>query len=277
MDEKKMKHTGVESFHLSKWFLDLVDTTGTVMIFYAARITWHGLSASYTSCLQYSPGSGISLKSRFSDVQMPQIDANAITWNDSKFGISGKWISSAKKVEARIFDSDEGFLDWKCFQPASAVQLSINGNTMKGSGYAEQLILTAFPWKIPMDELRWGRFGSDENSMVWIEIKADEKRQWLWLNGEKIENCIIEDEQIRVPDKKLVLNLDRSVILESEKKIYTVVAKLIRYIPGFNKIIPRNFLMADETKWLSSAKLQANHKILSRGMAIHELVNFKAY
>jgi hypothetical protein len=277
MDEKTMKHTGVERFHLSKWFLDLVDTNGAVMIFYAAKITWHGLSASYTSCLQYSPGSGISIKSRFRDVQMPQIDDNAITWNDSKFGISGKWISSAKKVEARIFDSDEGFLDWKCFQPASVVQLSINGNTLKGSGYAEQLILTAFPWKIPMDELRWGRFGSDENSMVWIEIKADEKRQWLWLNGEKIENCIIEDEQIRVPDKKLILNLDRSVILESEKKIYTVVSKLIHYIPGFNKIIPLNFLMADETKWLSTGKLHANHEILSRGMAIHELVNFKAY
>jgi hypothetical protein len=277
MNEKKMKHAGVGSFHLGKWFLDLVGTNGAVMIFYAAKLTWHGWSASYTSWLQYSPGCGVSLKSRFRDVQMPQIDDNAITWKDTKFGISGKWKSSAKMVEARIFDSEEGFLDWKCFQPASTVQLSINGNILEGRGYAEQLILTALPWKIPMDELRWGRFGSDENNMVWIEMKANEKRQWLWLNGEKIENCIIEDEQIRLPDKKLVLNLDRSVILESEKKIYTVVDKLRRYIPGFNKIMPLNFLMADEFKWLSTGELQANYETVSTGMAIHELVDFKAY
>jgi hypothetical protein len=178
-------------------------------------------------------------------------------------------------VRARIFDSGEGFLDWNCFQPASKVQLRMNGNRLEGSGYAEQLILTALPWKIPMDELRWGRFGSDENNMVWIELKEKEKRQWLWLNGEKVENCIIEDRYIRLPEKDLVLNLDRGIVLESEKKIFAVVEKLIRYIPGFNKIMPLNFLMADEYKWLSKGQLQANNKTLSNGMAIHELVNFK--
>lgn len=271
-----MKQAPVGSFHLSKWFLDLVCTNGAAMIFYAAKLTWHGWSASYTSWLQYYPGSGVSLKSRFLDVQIPQIKDNMITWNDSKFGISGTWKSSAKMIQARIIDSGEGFLDWKCFQPASTVQLNINGNILEGNGYAEQLILTALPWKIPMDELRWGRFHSDENNMVWIELREKEKRQWLWLNGEKIENCIIEDAQIRLSDKELVLNLDQSVILESEKKIFAVVEKLIRFIPGFNKVMPLNFLMADEFKWLSKGNLQANDKILSSGMTIHELVDFKA-
>jgi hypothetical protein len=128
-----------------------------------------------------------------------------------------------------------------------------------------------------MDELRWGRFGSDENNMVWIELREKDKRQWLWLNGEKIENCIIEDEHIILPGKDLVLNLDRGVLLESEKKIFSVVEKLVRYIPGFNKVIPLNFLRADEFKWLSRGQLEANRKVLSCGMAIHELVNFKAY
>jgi hypothetical protein len=276
MNEAEMKHTPGGSFHLDKWFLDFVGTNGTAMIFYAARLTWYGWSASYTSWLRYDPGSGVGLKSRFRNVQIPQIKDSTITWNDEKFGISGTWESSAKMVRARIFDSGEGFLDWNCFQPASKVQLRMNGNRLEGSGYAEQLILTALPWKIPMDELRWGRFGSDENNMVWIELKEKEKRQWLWLNGEKVENCIIEDRYIRLPEKDLVLNLDRGIVLESEKKIFAVVEKLIRYIPGFNKIMPLNFLMADEYKWLSKGQLQANNKTLSNGMAIHELVNFKA-
>lgn len=263
------------NFYLSKWFLDFTGENGETMIFYSAKLTWHGWSVSYTSWLNYHPSSGVSLNSRFRNVQIPQLTDNYITWADSKFGIFGTWESVTNMIQTRIFNSDEGYLDWKCFQPASKVQLIINEQILNGKGYAEQLILTLPPWKIPMDELRWGRFGSDKNYLVWIEIREKDKRQWLWLNGEKMENCKIEDDHISIPEKNLLLILDRGVILESERKIYSLVRKIIRYIPGFNKAIPSNFLMADETKWLSNGQLQSNGKTLSNGKVIHELVNFK--
>jgi hypothetical protein len=276
MEKEATKNSQGGNFHLSKWFLDFVGENGEAMIFYSAKLKWHGFSASYTSWLRYDFASGVQLKSRFRDVQAPQMSGDLITWSDSGFDVSGTWKSSAKMIQARLFDSEDGFLDWKCYQPASKVQLKINGDVWDGSGYAEQLILTVAPWKIPMDELRWGRFGSGENNLVWIELREKTKRQWLWLNGEKIENCTIEDEQISLPEKNLVLNLDRGVLLESEKKIFSVVEKLIRYIPGFNKVIPIHFLMADEFKWLSKGQLQSQGKTIDSGMAIHELVNFKA-
>jgi hypothetical protein len=277
MSEDEIMHTPGGTFHLNKWFFDFAGDHGEAMIFYAAKLTWHGWAASYTSWLRYDAASGVSLKYRFRHVQIPQIKDNRITWNDSKFGVSGTWEATEKMIQARIFDSAEGALDWKCFQPASKVQLRINDKVLEGSGYAEQLILTVLPWRIPMDELRWGRFGSDENNMVWIELREKDKRQWLWLNGERIENCIIEDDHITLPEKDLVLNLDQGVQLESEKKIFSVVGKLIRYIPGFNKVMPLNFLMADEIKWLSKGQLQVHHKTIANGTAIHELVNFKGF
>jgi hypothetical protein len=275
MNEDDIRNTSGGHFHLSKWFLDFVGANETAMIFYAAKLIWHSWKVSYTSWLWYDPGSGVSIKSRFRNVQMPLINENTITWSDGKFGLFGTWESTANKIQARLFDSPEGFLDWRCYQPASKVKLRANDSVLEGRGYAEQLILTVPPWKIPMDELRWGRFGSDENNMVWIELRENDKQQWLWLNGEKTENCIIGDEQIILPEKGLVLNLDQGIVLESEKKIFTVVEKLIRYIPGFNKIMPLNFLMADEFKWLSHGQLETNRKVISSGMAIHELVNFK--
>ena len=277
MGEQEIKHKKGGTFHLNKWFLDFAGDYGEAMIFYAAKLTWHSWSTSYASWLHYDPASGVDLKSRFRHVQIPQVKDNMITWNDSKFGVSGTWESKAKMIQTRIFDSGEGSLDWKCFQPASKVQLRINDKVLEGSGYAEQLILTVLPWRIPMDELRWGRFGSDENYMVWIELREKDKRQWLWLNGEKIENCIIEDDLIVLPEKDLVLNLDQGIQLESEKKIFSVMEKLIRYIPGFNKVMPLNFLMADEIKWFSKGHLQEHNKNIASGMAIHELVNFKAF
>lgn len=265
-----------KNFHLDKWFLDFIGENREAMIFYAANLTWHGLSVSYTSWLQYDVTHGVRLKSRFRNVQMPKKEENLIIWGDLKFGVSGTWRSLENMIQARIFDSEEGFLDWKCFQPASKVQLKINNRVLEGRGYAEQLILTVPPWKIPMDELRWGRFGSVETNIVWIELREKEKKQWLWLNGDKIENCIIEDEYISIPHKDMVLKLDRGTVLEAEKKIFSVVEKIIGYIPGFKKVMPINFLMADECKWLSQGEFQAHDQMLSSGMAIHELVNFNA-
>jgi hypothetical protein len=261
-------------FRLTKWFLDFVGDQGESMIFYAAKLNWYGWAIAYTSWLNYNRVSGVQLKSRFHHVQIPQIRNHAITWQDDRFGVSGTWEPLAEKIEARIFDSREGILDWTCFQPASKVQLTINGKTLNGRGYVEQLHLTVPPWRIPMDELRWGRFGSDENNLVWIELREKECRKWLWLNGEKIENCSIEDDRISMPGHNLVLNLDRGVVLESEKKIFNLVHKMVRYMPGAGKFIPLNFLMADEYKWLSRGDVHRNDCLCANGMAIHERVTF---
>lgn len=262
------------NFYLSKWFLDYTGTNGEAMIFYSAKLTWRGWNASYTSWLSYSPDSGVSVKSRFSNIRIPELNTEVISWSDSKFGVSGTWNAVSPMVRCRLFDSEEGLLDWECCQPASIVNLKINDRVLHGDGYAEHLTLTIPPWKIPMDELRWGRFISNNNILVWIELRKKGKKQWLWLNGEKISDCFIEDNRIAIPIKNLVLTLDRGVILESEKKIQSVVGKIIRYLPGFNKIMPLGFLMADECKWLSKGKLLSNGNILSEGMAIHELVDF---
>ena len=39
-------------------------------------------------------------------------------------------------------------------------------------------------------------------NMVWIELREKDKQQWLWLNGEKIENCIIEDDRIVIAGER---------------------------------------------------------------------------
>ncbi len=277
MTEQNKNTENAHDFYINKWFLDFVGTYGEAMIFYAAKLTWRGLSASYTSWLNYNPTRGVKVKSRFRNVHFPQIKENVITWRDDKLGVSGTWERMVESIQSRIFDSTEGYLDWNCIQPASKVKLKIDDKYSEGTGYAEQLTLTVPAWKIPMDELRWGRFVSDKNNLVWIELMEKEKKKWLWINGTKENGCIIEDESISVPNKNMVLELDKSVVLESEKKILSVVEKLIRRIPGFNKIIPLDFIMADETKWLSNSRLIVNSEIISEGKTIHELVNFKPH
>lgn len=263
-----------ETFRLEKWYLDFVGPDGCAMIFYAARLKWHGLGAVYTSWLEYTPVSGTRITSRFGRVNLPEISGDQISWSDRKTAVSGIWEATGKPLYARLFESSDGYLDWHCHQSSSKVILNIGVTSTVGEGYAEQLIMTVPAWKIPMDELRWGRLGAEDNQMVWIEIREREKRQWLWLNGEKIPDCIVGDNLILLPEKGLSLSLGREVSLESEKKIFTVVEKLVRYLPGFKRAIPLQFLMADEHKWLSRGELNGNGLPSVSGWAIHELVNF---
>jgi len=265
-----MKHS---NFHLNKWFLDFIGDNGETMIFYSAKLSWKGFSVHYASWINYHPENKVSVKSHFLNVNLPETKDNLITWNDDKYNISGSWECLEAPIYARIFESDEGYLDWKCLQPASRVQLKIKDRILQGKGYVEQLIITTLPWHIPMNELRWGRFHSDKDTLVWIELRAELQQQWLWLNGERIMKSRIEDDRISSAEKAFSLKLERNVILESEKKIFHVVQKLLRYLPGFNQLMPSKFLMADSYKWLSKGELKRDHHIF-QGMAIHEWVNF---
>jgi hypothetical protein len=167
------------NFYLNKWFLDFIGNNGETMIFYSAKLSWKGFSVHYASWIDYHPESGIKVKSHFLNVQAPEIKGKLITWHDDKFKISGSWETMDEPLHARIFDSDDGYLDWNCFQPASLVQLKINDKIICGNGYVEQLVLTTPPWHIPMNDLRWGRFHSLHDTMVWIELRKENKQHWL--------------------------------------------------------------------------------------------------
>lgn len=267
----KLQH----DFHLEKWYLDIVTENGETMIFYAANLKWKKWNIPYTSWLSYNKETGATSKSRFSKVKLPQEKSDIISWSDHKFNISGTWKALSSSIKAQLFKSNEGELNWNCFQPRSKVSVKINDEEINGFGYAEQLALSIFPWKIPMEELRWGRYSSKENYIVWIElIKGIEKKQWLWYNGVKYENLTISDHLIYIPNEDISLILKEKVILAEEKKILKTVKILLSYLPGFNNPISNNFLNADEFKWLSHTTLMKNGKFVEQGWSIHEFVNF---
>ena len=262
-------------FHLEKWYLDIVTENGNGMIFYAAKLKWKKLEVPYTSWLSYSTEDGITCKSRFRKVELPNEKNDIILWNDDKFNISGTWKALSSPIKAQLFQSNEGELIWNCFQPRAKVSVKINGKEINGFGYTEQLSLNLFPWKLPMKELRWGRYISKGNYIVWIElIKGTEKQQWLWLNGVKYENATINNNLIYIPKEDLSLILDKNVILVEEKKILKIVKTLLSYLPSFNNPISNNFLNAVESKWLSHATLLKNGNFVEHGWTIHEFVNF---
>lgn len=261
-------------FKLNKWYLDLVTDSGEAIICYIANLKWHGIPINYTSIISYHPEAGTHVDSRLSNVVFPVVDPDQISWKDPKFEIEGIWKNNSRVIHERIFESEEGILDWHCYQPSSKVKLTFKNKTYTGKGYVEQLILSIPPWHIPMDYLRWGRYIGNEYNVVWIQLLSHHPKQWLWLNGEKVPDVAIDDKTLTLEQEGLKLEMNQCVVMESETKILSVVKFLIDHIPGINKIIPVKFLMAQETKWLSKSKLLKREDQISTGMSIHELVNF---
>jgi len=262
-------------FCLNKWYLDFTSEAGEAMIFYSAKLNLNHWSAKYTSWLNYDTVSGVTVKSRFSDVPIPILLGNEIVFNDELNSVAGKWNSKADMIRYRIFESAEGFLDWNCFQPASNVTIELPDRKLTGIGYAEQIIMTIPPWKIHMDGLLWGRFVSDGYNLVWISFGKDASNSWVWLNGESKGNCLIENELVRIPDMNLELTMDRGATLESERKILSIAARTIHLIPVLHKIMPFRFLTAGGSKWLNRSELRIKGNVVTAGMSIHEFVNFK--
>lgn len=262
-------------FKINKWYLDFICEDGQAMIFYSAELHWHGSKVPYTSFLHYIPNESVKVKSHFGKAHSPISDGNSIRWADSKFSIEGIWQPRAASISERLFESDSGHLDWFCYQPSSDVVLNLNGKEFFGKGYVEMLTLSTYPWKIPMNELRWGRFANGNLVVVWVEILHHKTNKWLWVNGEKSTDFAISDDSIIITDNDIEIRFDKGIILESEKKISNVVEKFTRFIPKFNSIIPANFLMADECKWLSHTETRCGKNYYHDGMAIHEFVDFK--
>ncbi len=263
------------SFHLSKWYLDCVTDDGRAFIGYAATLTWKGVKVPYASFLYLRTPGEVFSKTRFRNVQAPDIWDGLIHWHDAPFQIDGTWEAAAAPVSAKLHESEAGGLDWQCYQPASKCRIQFqNEPPLEGWGYAERLDMTVPPWLIGIGDLRWGRFAVPPEPLVWIELTGPPLRRWVFNGQSLVEDASVSDLEIRLPSLDFHLRLEHPVVIEDESKIMHVVRSLARYLPGFDRFTPLRFLQAHETKWLSEGRLMQGSQVLQSGRVIHELVRF---
>ena len=260
---------GETGFYIDKWYLDFVNEDNEVWIFYAAKLYWHGIVVPYTAIISGGPGRKSLKNSRYRHINFPECDAGKITWNDSGFDILGTWELQSSSISSRLFEDNSGYLDWHCHIPSGKVKLNIKGREMTGTGYVEQLKITIPPWVIPIDELRWGRFISEDG------FRNSEEKNWVWINGDIVKYCTITDNQIKIAKEKINIEIDKVYDIENEQSINKVVKNLVKYIPGFGKALPLKFLLAQNHKWFSKGVLHDFSEDICSGNVIHELVEFK--
>lgn len=254
---------------IEKYYVDVVGPDGRGCIGYAARLDGLGLhaTAAATLCWDHPPA---IRQQRTLRGTVPVWDEHGLAWRCPALDASGVWSGrDAATAEQVLWREPAGTLRWRTLAPHARVQFTVAGETITGLGYAECLHLDFTPWHLPIDALRWGRFISDQHSVVWIEWTHATPRRWLWHNGQPVAAFTLHRDAVVWAAHRLELQPPRT--LRCGRLADTVLARW----PAVRRLLPRQIQAFDETKWCAPASLLNADGARDDGWVIHEYVRFR--
>ena len=138
----------------------------------------------------------------------------------------------------------------------------------RGLGYVERLEMTIAPWELPLRTLRWGRFGSACDSVVWIDWRGEFRRSLAYVNGRPARAKSVEDGCVEFEDGSRLVMGPPLVLRQGP-----LGATALSAIPHLGST-PARVLRVTESKWRSPARFEPAGRSAVEGWAIHEKVEW---
>jgi hypothetical protein len=252
-----------------KWYADCVAPNGDAVILYYGIAKWRAITIRYTSLLEAISGTQAIVRYSLKKSPTPVEKDATISWQSNALGIIGTWERLDPPFETKIFESTEGSINWRCLHPRSRAAVNLGrGRVVQGLGYVERLEMTLAPWKLPIQELRWGRFLSDSDSLVWIDWKGSYSCRIVLQHGILVRATTVDENEVALNGNG-GLRLAHGDVLRNG----TLGETALSVIPGLSRLFPGKILEARECKWRSRAELRHGDSS-SSGWAIHEVVTW---
>jgi hypothetical protein len=251
--------------------MDCVSEDGGAFIGYVATLKWGRLSLNYSSVLRHEANETAVANTTLQDFTAPEVAGSLIKWSSLRLKAAGTWEASAQPVKRTLLDSADGGIEWNCLHPRADAEITFGqGRKLAGLGYVEHLTMTIPPWRLPFEELRWGRFLSGEDALVWINWRGGHSLNLSFHNGTCVEGAMLTDRGYEATG--VSLNLDENIVLRDGPLVETALAT----IPGVRRLFPFRILGTHERKWLGRGVLMKPGATRSDGWAIHEVVRWPA-
>jgi hypothetical protein len=268
---EKARRLNSPSFHLAKWYLDCIADDGRAFIAYAATLRWKALVLHYSSYLFLDGRRSVHTGTSLREASFPLAHGPEIHWKSAHLQIDGTWKALREPIERTLQATPYGGITWSCLQPHAEVTVTCGTHErLQGLGYAERLEMTLEPQLLSLEELRWGRFLSPSDALVWIDWKGGNPQRLVIHNGTEIAGCAISKNEVSLESGRQRLVLDEHVVLRHGPLASTALAM----IPGIQHIAPLRILRTRECKWRSRGRLMEGQTLVSSGWTIHEIVNF---
>lgn len=256
-------------FALTKWYIDCVDAQGRSAIIYWSRIAWRGLAFSIHSLTIHEPGADPVSRSSVADAPPPVRHNQQVIWRSEGLRCDVRMEAHIDPFAVRLFESRDGTLDWRCEAAAARVTCSVPGHApIDGAGYAECLTTSVRPWRLPIEELRWGRWiGEDATrSIVWIDWRGPHPLTHVFVDGVPQAGSSVTDEGVTTDAMTLTLSEHRRL---HERSLGALVAPLA----PLARLIPTAWLAVRDCKLRSTGTVATSDSVRT-GWAIHEYVRF---
>jgi hypothetical protein len=258
-------------FLLRKWYLDCVADNGDTCLGYSAALQWKAFKLHYSSITSTRGNAASTTKTSLGESSFPRLTDRQIDWSSKPLNLVGTWTPMSHPIKQRLYASVEGMVSWSCLQPRSKVEISFGTNEhIKGLGYAELLEFTIKPWQLPITELRWGRYLSERDALVWIDWRGAAPLSMVFHNGKHIQDALIGDDHIVFDRGRTKLSLTEPVELRKGVLVSTALSS----IPRIEAILPVRMLRTYECKWRCKGSLSTDGSVKSTGWSIHEIVRF---
>jgi hypothetical protein len=260
-------------FTLSKWYLDCVTDDGEVVVGYSASLCWKSLSLEYSGILIRRTTGEIITRATLHEGKQPSVMGDSVSWDCPALKLTGLWRAQQQPIVRTVFANSDTPLDWSCVQPHAVAEVSVGDlGTLKGFGYVDYLNLPAQPWKLPLDELRWGRYLSEKDSVIWMDFKGAFPETIVFHNGLICEGARVSDREIVLGGTLPRLSFEQTEVL----RVGDLASTALSVIPGINRLLPARMLNTHECKWRSRGVLRNGNSIASTGWTIHEVVRWPA-
>lgn len=263
----------VNRFTFDKWYMDCVESDGRTAIAYRATMAWGPLAFSWQSVAVYDLLMPPQVRTSLAIVDAPVHQDRMIRWNAPDLGCAIEAETRQDPAAIRLLENADGVIDWRCEAPAATMCMRVQGHEpIRGCGYAERLILTMLPWRLPIDELRWGRWiaADASHSMVWIDWRGELPNTWVFVDGVRQHGAtaVVRDDAVSAGDCVLALSTPR--LLETRS-----LDEIVKPAGALKNLLPASLLALRETKWCSSGTWRSHGAEPLSGWAIHEKVSFR--
>ena len=227
-------------------------------------MTWQNLTL-------YEVGEAPRSRSSLASAPAPEVSDEGIVFRLPALGCVVTAASRQPPIEERLFATEEGgVVDWRVEAPVAAARFELEGlEPVQGAGYVERIFITVPPWRLPIRELRWGRWLDSDarRSVVWIEWRGAAPRTWVFADGARIDATVTDGG---------VVGERARVVLEERRTLHErAFAEIAATIPPLKALVPKSLLELRETKCCSGGRLVEADGPGQRGHAIHEVVVFR--
>src|SRR3974390_2323210 len=243
--------TKTESFVLNKGYADCVGDSGDTVIVYHGVARWKKLAVRYSSLLVAVGNAPASTQYSVRKDDEPACEGSTVRWCSRHLRFKGTWNAIDPGHSETLLSCVDGVVEWHCLQPRASAEIRWgNGRKLTGLGYVERLRMTIAPWKLPIDELLWGRFLNHTDSVVWIDWRGPVRKRLLLHNGYPIESVKVADDVVSFGTSSSLTFGERTVLREGQLGAVALAA-----LSTIRRLLPHRILAVNETKWRSRARL----------------------